>query len=56
MHGGFMKDLGFSPADILIPAEGIDLEKWAVVACDQFTSDRASYNSADALARMVTLR
>ena len=25
-------------ADILLPAEGIDPEKWAVVACDQFTA------------------
>ena len=28
----------FAPADILLPAGGIDLTKWAVVACDQFTS------------------
>ena len=42
-----MKDLGFSPADILIPAEGIDLEKWAVVACDQFTSDRGYWKKAE---------
>lgn len=28
---------GFYPADILLPAGG-DLTKWAVVACDQFTS------------------
>lgn len=25
-------------ADILLPAEGIDRETWAVIACDQFTS------------------
>lgn len=42
-----MKDLGFSPADILIPAEGINLEKWAVVACDQFTSDRGYWKKAE---------
>ena len=29
--------LGFYPADILLPKEA-DMEKWAVVACDQFTS------------------
>lgn len=29
--------LGFGPADILLP-RGVDLEKWSVVACDQFTS------------------
>ena len=42
-----MKDLGFSPADILIPREGIDLGKWAVVACDQFTSDRSYWKKAE---------
>jgi len=31
------KTLGFYPADILLP-EGADMTKWAVVACDQFTS------------------
>ncbi|MCI8328567.1 MAG: DUF1015 domain-containing protein [Oscillibacter sp.] len=30
--------LGFYPADILLPREGTDMTKWAVVACDQFTS------------------
>ena len=29
--------LGFYPADILLPKD-VDMEKWAVVACDQFTS------------------
>ena len=28
----------FGPADILLPKPGTDLTKWAVVACDQFTS------------------
>ncbi len=32
------QNLGFSPADILFPREGIDLTKWAVIACDQFSS------------------
>lgn len=31
------KSLGFYPADILLPAAA-DMTKWAVVACDQFTS------------------
>ncbi len=30
--------LGFYPADILMP-KGQDMNKWAVVACDQFTSE-----------------
>ena len=28
------------PAHILFPAAGIDLSKWAVIACDQYTSQR----------------
>lgn len=24
--------------NILLPKDGVDFEKWAVVACDQFTS------------------
>ncbi len=35
-----MKDI-FTPADILLPKKGYDMEKWAVVACDQFSSERA---------------
>lgn len=30
----------FLPADILLP-QGVDMEKWAVIACDQFTSNAA---------------
>nr|WP_325294316.1 DUF1015 domain-containing protein [uncultured Oscillibacter sp.] len=30
--------LGFYPANILLPKQGTDMTKWAVVACDQFTS------------------
>lgn len=33
----------FVPADILIPKEAL-LERWSVVACDQFTADRAYWN------------
>lgn len=29
----------FHPADILLPKESIDMPKWAVVACDQFTGE-----------------
>ncbi len=32
------ENLGFYPADILLPKHA-DMEKWAVVACDQFTSE-----------------
>ena len=36
MNAKFEK-LGFYPAEILLPKEA-DMTKWAVVACDQFTS------------------
>jgi len=39
--GDFMKAQNvFMPADILLP-KSADMEKWAVIACDQFTSDNA---------------
>ena len=34
-----MTETGLYPAEILIP-EGVDMEKWACVACDQFTSEK----------------
>ena len=33
-----MKFPGLKPDDIYLPAEGVDLRRWAVVACDQYTS------------------
>lgn len=30
-------DIGFKPADILLPRQ-VDMKKWSVVACDQYTS------------------
>lgn len=35
--------------DILLPKEGIDLKKWAVIACDQYTSEPEYWNAADEL-------
>lgn len=37
---------GFMPADILLPKSGF--QKWAVVACDQFTSEADYWNSVEA--------
>ena len=34
-----VSELGFAVPDILIPQEGTDLKKWAVIACDQYTSE-----------------
>jgi hypothetical protein len=33
--------LGLRVPEILLPRRGIDLQKWAVIACDQFTQDRS---------------
>ena len=35
----------FNPANILLPNDGIDMEKWSVIACDQFTSQADYYSS-----------
>ena len=37
----------FNPADILLPKK--DFEKWAVVACDQYTSEPAYWDSVEAI-------
>jgi hypothetical protein len=34
--------------EILLPKSGIDLSKWAVIACDQYTSEPAYWEKADA--------
>lgn len=34
-----MNTTAFHSADILIPNESIDMSKWAVIACDQYTSE-----------------
>ena len=40
--------IGFYPSDILLPRD-CDMEKWAVVACDQFTSQPEYWEQADRL-------
>lgn len=47
MNENFEK-LGFYPADILLPAAGVDMTKWAVVACDQFTSQPEYWQAVEA--------
>ena len=45
-----MKHSGFSAADILLPDfEKTEGNRWSVVACDQFTSERAYWEKAEAL-------
>ena len=36
----------FLPADILLPDAAADFERWAVVACDQFTSQPEYWRKA----------
>jgi hypothetical protein len=38
--------LGLKVPEILIPAAGVDLQKWAVIACDQYTQDRGYWERA----------
>ncbi|WP_409968287.1 DUF1015 domain-containing protein [Bengtsoniella intestinalis] len=47
MHKSF-ENLGFSPADILLP-KSADMVKWAVVACDQFTSQPEYWDAVEQL-------
>ena len=37
------------PPKLLMPREGIDLSKWAVIACDQYTSQPDYWNNADSI-------
>ena len=38
--------IGFYPADILLP-RGVDLERWSVIACDQFTAQDAYWREVE---------
>ena len=38
-------DFGFKAPDILLPSDRIDAKKWAVVACDQYTSQPEYWES-----------
>lgn len=39
----------FAPSEILLPQEGTDIGRWAVVACDQYTSQPEYWEKAEAL-------
>ena len=40
-----MAQAGIRFPEIMIPAPGVNLQRWAVIACDQFTSDENYWNS-----------
>ncbi len=39
--------LGLKIPNIMLPKEGADYEKWAIVACDQYTSDPSYWQKAE---------
>lgn len=45
-----MERLGLAFPEMLLPRNGIDLEKWAVIACDQYTSEPEYWEKAKAIA------
>ena len=42
-----LEKLGVGVPDILVPNNTVDLEKWAVVACDQYTSEKEYWRDVD---------
>jgi hypothetical protein len=44
-----LEALGTAVPEISLPAPCVDLSKWAVIACDQFTQDRAYWKRVEAL-------
>lgn len=42
-----MNKTAFHNADILIPNESIDMNKWSVIACDQYTSEPEYWNAVE---------
>jgi hypothetical protein len=46
-HAKTLERLGLTLPDILLPKSGTDLAKWAVVACDQYTSDHAYWKAVE---------
>ena len=41
--------IGCVAPDILVPKKGLDLEKWAIIACDQYTSEYKFWHQAETL-------
>jgi len=39
MHTAVFPEIAVMAPEILLPSEGVDLSRWAVIACDQFTSE-----------------
>lgn len=44
-----IKDIGIQVPQVQLPGPGIDLRKWAVIACDQFTSEPEYWQDVERL-------
>ncbi len=42
-----LSDLGLNYPTILLPKPDLDLQRWAVIACDQFTSDQGYWEAVE---------
>lgn len=47
MFKQFREDLGIDISSVLIPKKNISLDKWAVIACDQYTSEPEYWEKVD---------
>ncbi len=43
-----LKELGVGVPEVFLPVPGLDLRSWAVVACDQYSSEKEYWNRIDA--------
>ena len=41
------EDLCVRPGDFYLPRAGVDMEKWAMVACDQYTAQKDKWRGAE---------
>ncbi len=46
-YASVLEKLGARVPDVLLPAAGTDLRKWAVVACDQYSSEREYWRKVE---------
>ena len=42
-----ISDIGIQIPQVYLPKPGVDLKKWAVIACDQFTSEPEYWNQVE---------
>lgn len=49
MNQELFSGTGMAIPNIMLPNRSVDLEKWAVVACDQYTSEPEYWNQAEAI-------